>query len=559
MPSLPWRGRIAAAGFAATAAILLAACGSSGGGGGSAGGSPASGGSSSPPASGSKLLTITTGAAGTFQDDFNPFSPNVEDATNGMIYETLFFYDTAKAGSVSPWLATGYRWAKGGKALTVQLRHGVTWTDGKPFTSADVAFTFNLALKNAALNRFALPLQSVTTSGAYSVTINFKQPAYTDAYYALGRVDILPQHIWQSVKDPATFLNAHPVGTGAFVLSKFSGQVFTLTANPHYYLPGLPHFQTIRFLAFSGNTTSDAAIESGEVDWAGSFIPNIKQSYLAKDPKFAVSDIPLSTAFLVPNMTSGPTAKLAVRQAISAALDRTAISNTVYNGYAPPTNPEALITPNYNSVLDPSLSSASFGSPSAARAKAILAKAGIKTPLNLTVDMVNGYTDYLSDLQIMVQELKPAGINLTIAQPAFTQFTSIQDTGKFQLLMDNFGYTPTPWSYYYSILDSTITKPIGQVDTVGNFGRYKNAQVDSLLNQIADTTSASVQNPAFYKIENIFAQQLPLIPLFEQQDEIEFNGNTVANYPTVANAYGAPAVYIQPDMGWIAARLVPVK
>jgi peptide/nickel transport system substrate-binding protein len=557
MPSRPWRVRIGAAGFAAAAAILLAACGSSGGGGG--GGGSAGGGSSSAPASGSSVLTITTGAAGTFQEDFNPYSPNVEDATNGMIYETLFFYDTAKAGSVSPWLGTAYAWSKGGKALTVKLRHGVTWTDGKPFTSADVAYTFNLALKNAALNRFALPLASVTTSGAYSVTINFKQPAYTDAYYALGRVDILPQHIWQSVKNPATFLNPHPVGTGAFQLSKFSGQVFTLTANPHYYLPGLPHFKTVRFLAFSGNTTSDAAIESGEVDWAGSFIPNIKQSYLAKDPKFAVSDIPLSTAFLVPNMTTGPTAKLAVRQAISAALDRTAISKTVYNGYAPPTNPEALITPNYNSVLDPSLASASFGTPSAARAKSILAKAGIKTPLNLTVDMVNGYTDYLSDLQIMVQELKPAGINLTIAQPAYTQFTSIQDTGKFQLLMDNFGYTPTPWSYYYSILDSTIAKPIGQVDTVGNYGRYKNAQVDALLNQIANTTSASVQNPAFYKIENIFAQQLPLIPLFEQQDEIEFNGNVVANYPTVANPYGAPAVYIQPDMGWIAARLVPVK
>jgi peptide/nickel transport system substrate-binding protein len=554
MSSRSWRVRMIGTGTALAAAVLLAACGSSSGG-------TASGGSSSPSSSGNSnsLLTITTGAAGTFQDDFNPYSPNVEDPTNGMIYETLFFYDTAKAGVVDPWLGTAYAWSNGGKTLTVHLRHGVKWTDGKPFTSADVAYTFNLALKNAALNKFALPLQSVSTSGPYTVAINFKQSAYTDAYYALGRVDILPQHIWQSIKDPTTFLNTKPVGTGAYELSKFSGQVFTLTANPHYYMPGLPHFKTIRFLAYSGNTTSDAAIESGAVDWAGSFIPNIKQNYLAKNPKFVVSDIPLSTAFLVPNLVSGPTSKLAVRQAISAALNRTAISNTVYDGYAPPTNPEALITPNYNSVLDPSLASAAFGSPNAAKAKSILTKAGIKTPLNLTVDMVNGYTDYLSDLQIMVQELKPAGINLTIDQPAYTQFTSIQDTGKFQLLMDNFGYTPTPWSYYYSILDSAIAKPIGQVDTVGNFGRYKNAQVDTLLNQIADTTSASVQNPDFYKIENIFAKDLPLIPLFEQQDEIEFNGSAVANYPSVSNPYGAPAVYIQPDMGWIAARLVPAK
>jgi peptide/nickel transport system substrate-binding protein len=125
--------------------------------------------------------------------------------------------------------------------------------------------------------------------------------------------------------------------------------------------------------------------------------------------------------------------------------------------------------------------------------------------------------------------------------------------------MDNFGYTPSPWAYYYSILDSSIAPAIGQVDTVGNYGRFRNAQVDSLLNQIASTTNTAVQDPDFYKIEQIFAAQLPDIPLFNQQDEIEFNGNVVGNYPSVSNPYGATAVYIQPDLGWVAARLVPVK
>jgi peptide/nickel transport system substrate-binding protein len=543
----PWRLRTIA-GCAALATVgMLAGCGGSSG-----------GGSSSASSGSTGVLTITTGAAGAFQDDFNLYSPNAEDPTNGMIYEPLFFYDTAKAGQISPWLGTSYAWSNGGRTLSVQLKHNVKWTDGKPFTSADVVFTFDQALHSTALNKFALPLASVSANGAYGVTINFTKAAYTDAYYALGRVEILPQHIWKSVPNPATFQNQHPVGTGAYELSKFSGQVFELTANPHYYMPGLPHFKTIRFLAFSGNTTSNAAIESGEIDWAGSFIPDIKKTYLAKNPKFVVSDIPLSTAFLVPNMSAGITTKLAVRQALSAALNRSYISDTVYNGYAPPTNPEALITPNYNSVLDPSLGSASFASPNAAKAKGILTQAGIKTPLTLTAKMVAGYTDYLSDLQIMQQELKPAGINLVIDQEAYTAFTSDQDNGNFQLLMDNFGYTPDPWSYYYSLLDSSIAPAIGKADTVGNFGRYRNAQVDSLLSQIADTTDTAAQKPDFYQIENIFTQQLPLIPLFEQQDEIEFNAEHVANYPTVQNPYGAPAVYIQPDMGWIAARLLPV-
>jgi peptide/nickel transport system substrate-binding protein len=544
----PWRVRTIAAGAAIVTAGALAACG------GSSGGSSNASSSSGPTG----VLTVATGAPA-YVDDFNLFSPNQQDATNGMIYEPMFFYNTAKAGDIKPWLGTSYQWTNGGKTLTVQLKHNVKWTDGKPFTSADVVYTFQLAMKSTALNKFALPLASVAADGTYGVTISFTKAAYTDGYYALGRVEILPQHIWKSISDPTTFLNTHPVGTGAYILTKFSPQVFELTANPHYYMPGLPHFKTVRFIGYTGNTTMDAAIEAGQLDWTGAFIPNIKKTYLAKDPKFVVSDIPLATTFLVPNMASGPTTKLAVRQAISAALDRVSISNTVYNGYAPPSNPEALITPNFNSVLDPSLASAKLGSPDVAKAKSILKAAGIATPLTLTVKMVAGYTDYLSALQIIQQELKPAGINLVISQEAYTAFTSDQDNGNFQLLIDSFGFTPDPWSYYYTILDSTISPAIGQADTVGNFGRYRNPQVDSLLATIAGTTDSSVQNPAFYKIENIFAQNLPLIPLWEAQNEIEFNGHHVGNIPTVQNPYGAPAVYIQPDIGWISARLVPVS
>jgi peptide/nickel transport system substrate-binding protein len=546
MSSRPWRVRSIAAGATIVAVGLLAAC------------SSGSGSSSSSASSGAAgVLTIATGAP-SYPDDFNLYSPNAEDATNGMIYEPLFFYDTAKAGDVKPWLGTSYAWSNGGKTLTVQLRHGVKWTDGKPFTSADVVFTFNQALHAVALNKFGLPLAGVKADGSYAATITFTKPAYTDAYYALGRVEMLPEHIWASVKDPATFLNEHPVGTGAYILSKFTPQAFELTANPHYYLPGLPHFKTVRFISYSGNTTLDAAIEAGQLDWTGAYIPNIKKVYLAKDPRYVVSDIPLATTFLVPNMATGPTTKLAVRQAISAAINRSYISDTVYNGYAPATNPEALITPNYNSVLDPSLAGQHFPAGSAATARNILAKAGIKTPLTLTVKMVAGYTDYLSVLQIIQQELKPAGINLSIDQEAYTAFQSDQDNGKFQLLIDNFGYTPDPWSYYYTLMDSAITRPVGTVDTVGNWERYKNPQVDSLLAAIGATTSPAVRNPDFYRVEQIFAQNMPLIPLMEAQDEIEFNGHFVGNIPTVSNAYGAPAVYIQPDIGWISARLTPV-
>ncbi|MBV9383110.1 MAG: ABC transporter substrate-binding protein [Streptosporangiaceae bacterium] len=538
-----WRALSASA---VVAAAALAACSS--GSSGTSGGTPSSGPSG--------VLTVTTGAAGTFTDNFNQFSPNAEDPSRGMIYEPLFFFDTAKAGSVQPWLGTSYSWSNAGKTLTVQLRHDVKWTDGKPFTSADVVYTFNLAEQDAALNENALPLATATASGPYTAVINFTKPSYTQGYAALGKTYILPEHIWRSVPDKSTYLDPNPVGTGAYTVSKVSGQVMELTANPHYYLPGLPKFKTIRFLSYTGNTTSDAAIEQGQLDWAGSFIPNIKTTYLAKNPKFTVVNIPLSTAFLVPNMAKGPTTNLAVRQAISEALDRNYISNTVYNGYAPPSNPSALLTPNFGAVAGPQVGS--FGGPNAAAAKSTLARAGIRTPLNLTVKVVTGYTDYISDLQIIQSELKAAGITLSIDSESYAAFIADQSTGNFQLLIDNFGYVPSPWYYYYEILYSKIATPLGQNDTVGNFGRYSNAQVDALLNDIAASPDELSKKQDFAGIEQLFASQLPDIPLFEQQDEIEFNGSNVTGYPTVSNPYAAPAVYISPDLGWVADRLAPV-
>jgi peptide/nickel transport system substrate-binding protein len=551
-----WRVRATAAAAALVATGLLAGCGGSSG----SSGSGASG-----------VLTVTTGAAGTFAEDFNPFSPNVEDATNGMIYEPLYYFNTVKTGQINPWLATGYTWSDSGKTLAFQLRHGVTWTDGQPFTSDDVVYTLGLAKNNVALNKYALPLADIKANGQYGVTVTFTKPAYSDFYFLAGKTMMLPKHIWTKITNPTTFLNTKPVGTGAFILSKFANQVFELTANPHYYFPGMPRFKTVRFLAFNGNDSSDAAIESGQVDWSGSFIPNIQKTYLGRNPKFRLTNIPLAVGFLVPNMKTGPTTSLAVRQAISAAINRQFISQSVYNGQSSATNSEALLSPNYDVVRDPSLANAKIVDNDPNKAKSILTAAGYQlgangmfnnpngSPLTISLKVISGYTDYVSDVQIIAQEAKAAGINLAVQGESYSAFTSDQDSGNFQLLIDNFGYTPSPYAYYDQLLDSRIAQPIGQSDTVGNFGRYANPTVDALLSDIAQQPDETTAKQDFYQIEQAFIQDLPDIPLFQQQDEIEFNGAQVTGFPTTDNPYAAPAVYIQPDIGWVAMRLAPAS
>ena len=548
---------------AIAAAVVLAACSSGGGGGKSSG---TSGGSSSGP-SGTVTGFFTSEP---YVADFNPLNPGyVAAVANGMVYEPLMFFDTAEAGNVQPWLATGYTWGAGGTSITFTLRHNVKWTDGQPFTSADVAYTFNLD-KNPTYNSYGLPVSSVTTNGPYSVTINFTQSVYTDLYYIAGKQMILPEHVFSKISDLTKWTDPDPVGTGAYIVSKVTPQELTLTANPHYYVPGLPKVKTYIFPVYTTNTTADAAIEDGTLGWSGGFIPNINQTYLARNKNYHLVDIPLAVDYLTPNMVKGPTTSLALRQAISDAIDRSYISQSVYNGYAPPTDPEGLLIPNFKSVASPQAQGDNFGGADPAASKQILEKAGYTMgsngyftkggqELTVNVKMVSGYTDYVSILQILVPEMKAAGINMTVTQEAYSVWVSDQDTGNFQFLLTSAGYTPSPYTYYYDLLDSAVAKPLGTAETVGNFGRYDNPTIDNLLNTIAGTTSASVQDPAFYQIESIFKAQMPDIPLMEAQDEVEFNGNMVTNFPTTGNPWAGVATWLNPDCGWVAARLEPAQ
>jgi peptide/nickel transport system substrate-binding protein len=530
-----------------------------------------SGGSGSPSSSGPSGVITASGSSTPFTANFNPYSPSFQIGTTGMIYEPLMFFNTAKAGDVEPWLAQSYTWNADGTAITFKLRTGVTWSDGKPFSAADVAYTFNLAAGDQALNTNGLPIKNAVANGADSVTINFTKPSYQYLVYVADKTMILPQHIWSTVSDKKTWTNPKPVGTGAWTVGKLNSQVLEYTANPHYYQAGFPKLKTIRFVTFSGNSSADQAIESGQIDWGGGFVPDVKKNFLAKNSKFALEDIPLSVTYLMPNYQQGPTADKAVRQAISQAIDRDFISQSVYNGYAPATNPMDLLTPNFNNILDPSLADQKFGKADPAAAKATLQAAGYTLgpdgvfkdksgkPLNISIKVVTGWSDYISILQIVEQELSAAGIKLTVVPEAYAAWLDDQNSGNFQLMIDNFGYTSDPYTYYNQLLNGSFAPPIGKTDQFGDYGRYENPQVDALLADIASTQDAAKQKQDYYQIEHLVLQDVPSIALFAAQDEIEFNGNHVKNFPTTDSPYAPPPPWLNPDEGWVAMHLEPAS
>src|SRR5215216_1637135 len=188
---------------------------------------------------------------------------------------------------IIPWLATGYEFDSDNATLTFTLRDGVEWSDGNPFTAKDVAFTFDLLRANAALPgtggiRTVLPLlDDISVPDERTVTFAFSQ-TFAPGLYDIGHQMIVPEHLWKDVADPVRFVNEEPVGTGPFTqVPVFEDQYWELHRNPNYWQAGKPLVRGLRFPAYGDVNLS---LIDGEIDWAGQFIPEIEETFVARDP-----------------------------------------------------------------------------------------------------------------------------------------------------------------------------------------------------------------------------------------------------------------------------------
>lgn len=97
------------------------------------------------------FLSVSMEQQSTWVRNFNPYSPDARvPAGQGFIYEPMMVFNKS-TGDLVPWLATGYTWSENDTILTFNIRQGVLWSDGQPFTAQDVIFTFDLLKTHDAL------------------------------------------------------------------------------------------------------------------------------------------------------------------------------------------------------------------------------------------------------------------------------------------------------------------------------------------------------------------------------------------------------------------------
>ncbi|MEZ0090252.1 ABC transporter substrate-binding protein [Streptacidiphilus sp. EB129] len=553
---------ITALALAAVVGLGLTACtsaGTSAPGGGSSG-------SGGPGSAAAKTLVVEDKPVPTFTEDFNPLDGNsfgANENANSLIYEPLFMFNSLKSDQAPiPWLGKSYAWSNGNKTLTMQLQPGVKWSDGQAFSSDDVAFTFDLLQRNPAANTNGVPATtSVSTPDATTVVMSFATPQASN-FVAIGNTMILPKHQWSGIGSPATavILAKDAIGTGPYLVDKYSSQNVTFKANPGYW-GGAPKVKAISFPAYATNDAATLALAAGQIDLTGNDISNVQSTFVAKDPahnhlfQTAKPYFPAgnTVSLLLNNKSSSAPAlgDVAVRKAISAALNRQAMATqceTVYE--LPASSSGGLTLPIDQASVTSPLSGDLQPSADAAQVTSLLTGAGYTKSggkwtkggqtIKFSIIDPNSFGDYWCDAQAMVKDLNAQGFDVS-ANGAFdyNSWNSAITSGKFDAAL-HWGQGVTAFQRLQFILDPSTTAAIGSV-AAGDFDRYSSAGATAAVSAFENAGSADQQQSALNDLQQIMSDDVPAVPVLYGAAWYEYSTANFTGWPTSDNPYINPS------------------
>ena len=465
----------------------------------------------------------------------NPWSPNA--FVESLFVNRVLFDGLTKPGkdlAPAPDLAASWTTSADGLSWTFKLRDGVKWSDGKPFTSDDVAFTFNdIVLKPdlGAQNRGNFSaVKSVTAVDATTVRFDLSRKFSALTSYLAYNSGIVPKHILSA--DPLktnTFNKGVPVSTGPFKVEKYtSGQSVTLVRNENYF-GAKPYLDKVVFTVVPDANTQIAQALAGDI------------SIMILDDKAAVARVksasnlavvsrPLVQYYwLALNQTDPRFTDVRVRQAFVQAIDRQAIIKSVELGYGSIAN--SAITPALKAYFDPSLSSRYPYDPQ--KAKDLLAAAGwtpgpggVLTkdgkPFQFTMDV--GQKGVLEPVNALIQQdLKKVGV--------VADLNTMEWNSYIQKVVVRRDYTASVnWWTYPSDPDVFPYYASSAAGKGFNIPGYQDPKLDDLLIQGQATSELEARKAVYKQLQTYMADTLPYLFLW-YPDEVDVLSSSLQGVP----------------------------
>ncbi|MEZ5780933.1 MAG: ABC transporter substrate-binding protein [Rhizobiaceae bacterium] len=423
---------------------------------------------------------------------------------------------------LSPRLATSWEGSPDGLSVTFKLREGVTWHDGKPFTSADVAFSaLNIWKPLQNLGRVVFKdLEDVETPDDHTAIFKFSTPTpFQLIRNALPPLtSVVPKHLYEGTDIAANPANSAPVGTGPYKFAEHkAGEYYRLEKNADYWDKDKPYLDEIIYRVLPDRAAAAGALEAEEIQLAAfSAVPLADLDRISKVPGIVVVSKgyeALTYQLVVEiNHRRKELADLKVRQAIAHAIDKDFVVKTIFLGYATastgpvPRNDVQFFTddvPTYpfdvakaNALLDEA------GYPKGADGKRFSLKLLPAPYFNET----RQFGDYLR------QALASVGIDAELVNnDAAAHIKAVYTDHAFDIAVGPPVYRGDP------AISTTILVQGGVPDGVpfSNQGGYDNPELDAVISKAAETIDESARTELYRTFQKLVATDLPLINVAE--------------------------------------------
>ncbi|MET0438393.1 MAG: ABC transporter substrate-binding protein [Devosia sp.] len=514
------------------------------------------------PASAQNVLTLSSEQTTTFVRNFNPFGQtSARYTTLDFMYEPLVVFNRLNGNEPNFRLAESYELADDLKSITFVLRDGLKWSDGEALTADDVVFTYDYIKKFPALDFISVSAQlaSVEKVDDRTVKFNLNEPNSLIANTIVG-MPIVPEHIWADIADPVTFANENPVASGPMTeITRFTPQVYEQCRNPNYWDAENLKVDCLRMPQLADNPQVLAALADGTLDWATSFIPDIDNTFVAKDPEhhkywFTPSSL---VSFQVSQITPDENNRKAFtdvnfRRALSMLIDRQTIVDIAGYGYPLVNEDPASLGELYKAFANPEVETqfGQYGKFDLEAAVALLDESGYVdadgdgfrdnpdgTPIAIDIMVPNGWTDWIDAVQISIESLAEAGLNVKMSTPEAAVWTQNLIDGTYSMTLNALASAANPYFPYIRSFNP------------GDFGKsrftaphWENAEVMTLLDQYTQSKDPAEQKSLMDQLQLIVAEAMPIIPVYNSPSFYEYNTSRFTGWADAENPKYSPVV-----------------
>lgn len=481
------------------------------------------------------LIMGTTDSVETTLDPANAYDYFGEEIIQALS-SPLVTYTPGATGVVSdivPALATSWSVSNDGLQWTFNLRQGVKYDDGTEFNATDVKYTFD---RGMGINDpdgsfvgigYSDIIDNITVGSKYVVEFNLKRPcgfflslmAYQDSYMVDPKYAPMHGTSW-NVSDVVQYKGgdprgSNPMGLGPYTLASWTRQAgkdteMNLTANPNYWDAGYPKTKNIIIKFYADSADLALAITSGDVDMAYRQLAPTDITSMMSDTNLKVWSGPGLIQYLCFQEKYAPFNSTQIRQAVAAAVNRTTLVQTVFQG-----NAKALYSMIPIGMFGHTDAFQTLGDANYTYTKQLLAPLGYnesnKLTFTLWYETSGHYALSAQQATVLKSSLEASGvISVTLQGLDWTAYGSARRAETMQAYI--MGWYPDyidPDDYIFPFLHS------GSAGNSWLHENYADPQMDQLIEWARANTTEAARTNLYGQINALMVQDCPTVPMFQ--------------------------------------------